>query len=154
METYKINFANSTITITSAFAKNAAKTNSAEYKLLSKLQKDFPNFSIVQRTHKTPAKYTNRNGEESIRNPYKNLTFENMERFISAIPNNKELLKEYNFLKETASALQLNTYAIVRKWFSTQFPKYKSNPLFYLDTQIKLVKGMDVLKEEAELRNA
>ena len=154
MENYKLNFVNSTITITSAFAKNAANTNSAEYKLLTKLQKDFPNFNIVQRTHKTPVKYTSKNGEQSIRNPFKNLTFENMERFMSAIPNNNEFLREYSFLKETASALQLNAYSIVRKWFCTQFPKYKSNPLFYLDTQIKLVKGIDVLKEEAERRDA
>lgn len=150
MERYKIDFANKTITITSAFAKKAANLDSAEYKLLKKLQKDFPDFSVRTNTHKTPTKYKNKNGETTVCNQFKNLTFEHMELFMEELPDNEAFLAEYRFLRETASKLQLNPYMIVRKWFCEQFPKYKSNPLFYLEETVKLIKGTDILNAEEE----
>ena len=68
MKRYKIDFANKTITITSAFAKRAAEnTESEEYKLLKELQTDFPAFSVCAKTHKTPTKYKNKNGDPQHR---------------------------------------------------------------------------------------
>ena len=154
METYRINFAANTITITKDFEDKLQIPDSEEYEFLKTLQTDFPGIRVVNRTHKTPAYYTNKkSGEKSIRNPFKNLKFKHMEAFMQAIPNNEQFLREYEFLKDKAAALQLNPYAIVREWFCAQFPKYKTNPLFYLDAPITLVKGKDVL-EEAERRKA
>ena len=150
MESYKINFAAQTITITKAFEKKCSDPETAEYMLLRTLQTDFPAFTVKRKTHKTPSSYTSSNGETSIRNPFKNLTFEHMEKFMSAIPDNRAFFDEYHFLKDAAAALQLNPYALVRKWFCEQFPQYKSNPLLYLNAPLQLVKGAEVLQKAAE----
>ena len=52
-------------------------------------------------THRTPARYTSKQGDVSACNPYKNLTYEKMEQFISALPNSTEYRRQYDFLKPT-----------------------------------------------------
>lgn len=64
MNGYKINFVDNTITITADFAKAMNDPNSKEYKAIARVRKDFPDFEIVRKTHRTPAKYINKQGEE------------------------------------------------------------------------------------------
>ena len=82
MENYKIDFTTKTLTITKAFSDQAEKPNTKEYKLLTKFLNDFPDLKIVRKTHKTPKNYTSKSGEKTKCNPYKNLTYKNMELFI------------------------------------------------------------------------
>ena len=87
---YKIDFASKTITMTAEFEKAMSDPNSSAYQTIQKLCADFPNMRIVRRTHRTPVRYVSKQGDVSACNPYKNLTYEKMEQFISALPNSTE----------------------------------------------------------------
>lgn len=115
MNAYNVDFAKMTITITADFAKRMNNPNSEEYKTICRFRKDFPAMRIVNRTHRTPRKYVSSStGEKFNCNQFKNLTYERMERFISALPKSEEYQREYNFVKNYASAVQHNGYTLVR----------------------------------------
>lgn len=140
METYKMNFAAKTLTITKAFADAAAADpNSAEYNLLMKFQQDIPGLIIERKTHKAPSKYKTKNGEVYSCNQYKNLTYKHMEAFISTLPNSKEVMEVYNYLRYGVGLVQASPYATVREWFIQQFPLYRKNPLFYMKNEVKII---------------
>ena len=147
---YKIDFASQTITITAAFEQAMSNPKSDAYKTIQKLCADFPDMRIVRRTHRTPTRYTSKQGDVSACNPYKNLTYEKMERFMDALPNGAEYRKQYDFLKSPAAAIQTNGYSTVREWFIAQFPLYRKNPLFYLTETPKIISGIDFAKQQAE----
>lgn len=127
-QAYKVDFTTRTITITAEFEKAMSNPEAAEYKIIRQLCADFPGMRIVKRTHRTPTHYTSKNGEKSACNPYKNLTYEKMERFMDALPNGAEYRKQYDFLKSPAAAIQTNGYSTVREWFIAQFPLYRKIP--------------------------
>ena len=68
---------------------------------------------------------------------------------MDALPNGAEYRKQYDFLKDYASQIQANGYAIVRRWFEKQFQEYKSNPLFYLTEQPKVITAAEFQKNNA-----
>ena len=150
MNTYKMDFASKTLTITKAFAEAAADPNSAEYRLMRTFQKDIPGLKIVRRTHKTPAKYKTKNGDVIYCNQYKHLTYENMEQFISMLPNSEEVETVYNSLRYGLGLPQPNTYSAVRNWFIQQFPQYRKNPLFYLENEVKVIDITKLLNQKHE----
>lgn len=162
MKNYKMDFTTKTLTITKAFADKAAdKADSAENKILLRFMNDFPDLKIVRRTHRTPRKYITKSGEEYSHNQYKNLTYENMERFINALKDgeSKEMVLEaYNFLRYGSGDIQTSTYKTVREWFVQQFPQYRKNPLFYLTNEVEPIDTkpfVDELKEkETKLKEA
>ncbi len=80
-------------------------------------------------------------------NQFKNLKYENMERFMSGLPNCEEYFAEYNFLRESATRIQTNGYALVRRWFVKQFPHFRKNPLFYVYNTPALVSASEVIAE-------
>ena len=63
--TYKIDFANNTLTMTKAFEAAANEYGSEEYKLLQQLRADFPGIQIIRKTRR-PSKTAR---------PNKNLTY-------------------------------------------------------------------------------
>jgi hypothetical protein len=140
MNPYKIDFTTKTLTITKAFSDASADPNSEEYAILTQFQKDIRGLKIVRKTHKTPTKYHNASGETTSRNQFKNLTYENMERFMNALPQREELMEVYTFLRYDAGFIQTNAYKTVRDWFMAQFPKFRSNPLFYINNEVKVIK--------------
>ncbi len=150
MNTYKMDFASKTLTITKAFAEAAADPNSAEYRLMRTFQQDIPGLKIVRRTHKTPARYYSKSGEKFYCNQYKHLTYENMERFISLLPNGEEVETVYNYLRYGLGLPQPNTYSAVRNWFIQQFPQYRKNPLFYLENEAKVIDITKLLNQKHE----
>ena len=142
MKNYKFDFTTKTLTITKVFADEAENPNSEEYAILMKFQQDFPNLKIVRKTHKTPSKYHTKSGEVYNCNQYKNLTYENMERFMNALPegeSKEKVLEYYNFLRNNAGAIQTSAYKTVREWFVEQFPLYRKDPLFYLKKEVKVI---------------
>ena len=142
MEKYKFDFTTKTLTITKAFAEKAENPETAEYNLLMKFQQDFPNLTIVRKTHRSPKKYHAKSGEVYNCNQYKNLSYENMERFMNALPegeSKEKVLEYYNFLRNNAGAIQTSAYKTVREWFVDQFPLYRKNPLFYLKNEVKVI---------------
>ena len=148
MEKFVFDVVSQTLTITAKFDKMMNDTKSDEYKLVQRFRKDFPNLTIAKKTHKSATSYTTKSGEKFNCNQFKNLTYDRMEKFISALPKNEGYLREYLFVKNFASAIQHNGYALVRKWFVAQFPEFRKNPLFYLYNTPELVSGFVFLEEE------
>ena len=137
---YKIDFASKTITMTAEFEKAMSDPNSSAYQTI--------------RTHRTPVRYVSKQGDVSACNPYKNLTYEKMEEFISALPNSTEYRRQYDFLKTYASGIQTNGYSIVRSWFIAQFPLYRKEPLFYLTGEHTVLSAADFLKKQEAMRQS
>ena len=150
METYKFDVVSQTLTVTAKFAEMMNDPSSEEYKLVVQFQSDFPNLKIAKRTHKSATSYTTKSGDKFNCNQFKNLTYDRMEKFIKALPKSESYLREYEFVKDFASAIQTNGYTVVRKWFVAQFPEFRKNPLFYLHNSPKLVSGAAFLEEETE----
>ena len=148
MEKFAFDVISQTLTITAQFAKMMNEPESDEYKLVMRFQKDFPNLTITKKTHKSATHCTTKSGEKFNCNQFKNLTYDRMEKFISALPKSESYLREYSFVKDFASAIQTNGYTLVRKWFVAQFPEFRKNPLFYLSHSPELVSGFQFLDEE------
>ena len=151
---YVVDFASKTITLTAEFEKAMSSPDDDAYKTIQQLCADFPGMRIVKRTHRTPTHYTSKNGEKSACNPYKNLTYEKMEQFISALPNSTEYRRQYDFLKTYASGIQTNGYSIVRNWFVAQFPLYRKEPLFYLTGEHTVLSAADFLKKQETMKQS
>ena len=131
---YNLDIVTKTLTISRDFANAIADPSSEEYKLYMKLMNDIPNLQVVRKTHKTPVKYKTKSGEVfRNRNQFKNLTYERMEAFINVF-RDKELENNYQTIKLFAevSSKNGNGYKIVRDWFLETFPKYRTNPAYYL----------------------
>ena len=148
MEKFTFDVISQTLTITAKFAKMMNDPESDEYKLVMQFRKDFPNLTIAKKTHTSATHCTTKSGEKFNCNQFKNLTYDRMEKFISALPKSESYLREYNFVKDFASAIQTNGYTFVRKWFVAQFPEFRKNPLFYLSHSPELVSGIQLLDEE------
>ena len=136
---YTLDLAQQTLTLSAAFSAAMNDPNSDEYKLVRQFQRDFPNLRIVRRTHATPTRYKNSDGTTTARNKHNGLTYERMERFISALPNSDEYRKAYDNAKAKAELMCASPYAAVSAWFMKQFPAFRTNPLFYLDNQPEII---------------
>ena len=155
MNTYKVDFVANTVTITAAFAKAMNDPTSAEYKIIAQIRKDFPEMEIIRKTHKTPSKYQTKTGEKFNCNQFKNLTYKNMETFIMGLPSAEAYMEEYLFLKNYAAEVQTNGYTIIRRWFVSQFPDFRKNPIVYLTNQPAVVSAAEVADQyEAEMATA
>lgn len=137
---YTLNLAAKTLTITKAFEEAVAEGRGTEYELYQRFLQDIPGLTIIRRTHASPRKYTAKNGEQYHCNPFKNLTYKNMERFIFGLPNKEEYLRAFRFLKDNAARPQSARYPIVRRWFEAQFPEFRANPLYYYFNEVPLQK--------------
>ena len=157
MERYRVNFEEQTITITNGFAKKLNNPTSDEYKLIKTLTQDFPSLEIVHQTHRSSAKYVNQQGEKLNCNQFKNLTFKNMETFISGLPNSEEYKEVYEFAKDYAGIIQTNKYTLVRRWFVAQFPDFRKNSVFYKKNPPAIIDFFEVaekVQQETEARKA
>ena len=148
MEKFQFDVISQTLTITAQFAKMMNDPESDEYKLVMRFRQDFPNLTITKKTHKSATHCTTKSGEKFNCNQFKNLTYDRMEKFISALPKSESYLREYSFVKDFASAIQTNGYTLVRKWFVAQFPEFRKNPLFYLYNEVKVVDITPFIEEE------
>ena len=156
MERYKFDAASKTLTIPAGYAKKLNDMDSAEFKHYNAMMQAIPGLTIVNRTHQSPSKCTSKSTGETFKcNQFKNLKYENMERFMSALPNCDVYFAEYDFLRDYATRIQTNGYALVRRWFVAQFPHFRKNPLFYVYNTPPLVSAAEVIAEmEAEEQNA
>lgn len=75
----KVDVANSRLVMDRTFAKNCAIAGSAEYNLLQSARKDYPNFTVEQRTIK-------RNANKEC---YRGLTYDYMKKYISSHESEK-----------------------------------------------------------------
>ena len=143
---YRIDFTTMTLIMTADFADQAYIPTTDEYEILTRLKKDFPDLKVERKTHRTPAKYTTKQGEEYTHNQFKDLTYKRMEKFLSRIPNGAVYQKEYEWVKAFATDLNGNGYPIVRKWFVEQFPHFRKDPLFYLNNSPLVLHGQKFIE--------
>ena len=150
MERYKFDAASKTLTITAGYAKKLNDMDSDEFKHYNAMMEAIPGLVVVNRSHRSPSKCTStETGEKFKCNQFKNLTYDNMERFIDALPHGKVYRQEYNFLRYYAACIQTNRYKLVRMWFVAQFPHFRKNPLFYVYNTPTVVKAAEVIDQEA-----
>lgn len=95
MEKFKFDVVAQTLTITAKFAEAMNNPEREEYKLVQKFRADFPALVIMRKTHKSATHYTTKSGEKFNCNQFKNLTYERMEKFLSALPKKESYLREY-----------------------------------------------------------
>lgn len=143
MENYKLDPVSKTLVVSAAFAKAMNDPTSEEYKLFVRLQHDIPTLEVSRRTHRSPSKYRSRSGEVFRCNQYKHLTYENMEHFIAALPQNDELMEVYDYIRYGAGLVQTSCYAAVRRWFEAQFPDFRKNPLLYFNHDFKVISDIE-----------
>lgn len=148
MKSYKFDIVSQTLTMTAAFAEAASDPTSAEYKLVRKFQRDFPNLRIDRKTHTTPTCYRNNDGSITARNKHNGLTYERMERFILAMSpkDDTDYLEAFYDVRDKAEKMCASPYSTVSKWFMRQFPKFRTNPLFYIDHQPDIIDFSEVLE--------
>lgn len=107
-----------TAQVTKAFEKQARIFGTDEYKLWKAYREDFPGAKMVTKSiKKNPNKKS-----------YKNLTYANMELFISE--TNSGLLVELE-KQIKLSKVQSNPYRAVLAWFLSTFPKYNEYKDFW-----------------------
>lgn len=135
--TYKIDFVNNTLTMTNAFEDAASNPTSQEYKLLQQIRADFPGLTIIRKTRRAPKKARHT----------KNLTYANMEKYMSVFKNSVELLAQFEVVKE-CSKQQPSPYKFVLDWFKVQFPNYKEQPDFSNNTS-KVI-DLETIKKKQE----
>lgn len=150
MERYKLDVVRKTLIITEGFSRKIKKAEGDEYNLYLRLMNEIPGLTVVRQTHKRPDKYKTKSGEEFNCNQFKNLSYTNMERFMSGLPHCDVYFAEYDFIREYATKIQTNGYALVRRWFIAQFPHFRKNPLFYVYNTPAVVPASDVIQEAAE----
>ena len=151
MNAYKMDFVSKTLIITADFAKAMNDLKSEEYALYKQLMTDIPNLKVVRKTHASPKKCRSKStGEVFNCNQFKNLTYENMETFMMALPNVDAYMTEYLFLRNHASDIQTNGYTLIRRWFVKQFPDYQKNPLTYIHTQPEVVSAAEAMADTAK----
>lgn len=154
MESYKIDFVSKTLIVTAAFEKAMNGPTSPEYALYIQLRRDIPGLKVARRTHKSPTKYRTKIGKVIHCNQYKNLTYENMERFINSLPKRDKLMEVYNYIRYGAGLVQTSCYAAVRRWFEAQFPDIHKNPLCYFNQDFNVITDIEPFikmeQEEAE----
>lgn len=149
MEKFRLDVVNKTLTISKGFADAVAAGEGEEYEFYTRLMNQIPGLNVVRQTHRTPSSYTTKGGEKFSCNQFKNLTYENMERFMAALPDNEGYFTEYNFVRNAAAGIQTSGYALVRKWFVAQFPEYRSNPLMYLHNKPAVLPGIAIVEQES-----
>lgn len=139
---YTIDFTERTLTLSASFAAKANDPTSDEYAIVCRILRDFPALRIVRKTHKSPAKPNKHSG----------LTYERMERFILAVSpkDDTDYLEAFYTVREMAEATCASPYAVVSAWFMKQFPKFRSNPLFYLDERPAIIDFSAVLDRAAK----
>ena len=150
MEKFKFDVVSQTLTISAKFDEQMENPMSEEYKLVMQFRADFPNLTIARKTHKTPSHYTTKSGEKFNCNQFKNLTYDRMEKFIAALPQNEEYMREYTVVKNFGTSVNGNGYPLVREWFMAQFPEFRKNPLFYLSNTPQIVIASTFMAEQAE----
>ena len=139
---YLYNPCDNTITITKAFAEKLQNPNSEESKIYRAIKADNPTITVRMRTHKTKSGHVNAN---------KLLTYSNMVAYMELLPRAEEYLTAFGKLLTCANITCLSPYAVVRNWFVDQFPKYRTDPMFYLTNDVDVLPTDKYLTEAKEV---
>ncbi len=110
--------------VTKAFQKQARIFGTEEFKLWREYLVIFPNAKMITKSiKKNPDRKTNRN-----------LTYKNMEKFLSTLPDAENLLKQFKVIK-TRSCSQNCPYRFVLEWFEEKVSGYESYGSFIQEVE-------------------
>lgn len=115
--TLKISHTNRTIIMDRTFAKFAMNTMSVEYAHLQQVRRDYPNYTVVQRTIK----------RNSDKESYKGLTYKYMEDYIMnhGKPEvRKKNIAEFNEMRLISEChSKAYRYPVIKSWFLEKYPE-------------------------------
>ena len=117
-----LNIEDNTATVTKEFMKKSCIFGTEEYKIMRQFRAENPDIHVTTKTIK----------KNPNKNSYKNLTYENIEKYIKTLDKAAELLKEFETAKEQ-SGIQSSPYRAVLAWFLKTFPDYDSYKDFFED---------------------
>ena len=113
----KVDIANSRLVMDRTFARNCVIAGSAEYNLLQATRKDYPNFSVVQRTIK-------RNANKEC---YRGLTYEYMREYIASHEPEETVDAVQVELEEMILISKCHSmgyrYPTIKAWFLDKYPE-------------------------------
>ena len=115
MKNIKLNYRKHTIEITKAFEKKAATYNSEEYRMLSKVRRENPDFRVVIVA-----------GSKGRADTYKGLTYDYMEKYMK-MKEDKEGLETLSQIRkqkdDELSFEKTQSFLKTRKWFLEKYPE-------------------------------
>lgn len=115
MKNIVVDYANSNISISSAFAKKAFTPGTDEYRQLMSVRQDFPEFSLVTRKFKTNTKQEH----------YRGLTYAYMREYISQ--HEEEAKPVLDKLDDQIGISKCHSlgkrYPLVKAWFLERYPE-------------------------------
>ena len=118
---YKIDFSNNTLIMNYKFSKQAMVYGSREYNIRKSILADYPNMNTIVQSGRKQTKASKT----------KNLTFKNMEKYITVVDESK--VAEFKKIKAARKAAN-NRYKYVKDWFVENFPNYATNKAFNENT--------------------
>ena len=77
MKNFSLSLTTKTLTITKAFEDAVATGKGNEYETYKRLMEDIPDLKVIRKTHASPRKYVNKQGEQFNCNQFKNITLIN-----------------------------------------------------------------------------
>lgn len=111
-----IDFTKKTIFITKEDQKRASVIDSAAYKEMCQMLKDYPGFSVAIKVRET----------KKDKKTYKNLSYKAMETYLQTAfsdDEQKKKMEEYRLIR-TRAAVAASPFAFVRKWFLEVYKEY------------------------------
>ena len=109
---FAVNFFTKTITGTKAAFNKASKGEGSHYEELTRLMAQHPEFKLDIKEPKI---------QKEKKETYEGLTFDLMKAFIEIQANSKELMKDYEDVKQFAKDAKMSIYPITKKWFLKTF---------------------------------
>ena len=113
----KVDIAEARLVMDRTFAKNCAIAGSAEYNLLQSARKDYPNFTVVQRT-------INRNAKKEC---YRGLTYKYMKEYIASHEPEETVAAVQVELEEMILVSKCHSmgyrYPTIKAWFLEKYPE-------------------------------
>ena len=125
------------LTVSPTFLKNASHLDSAEYRIIQQLRKDYGAITIVE--------------EKSSRKAPAMIRFAQMEKHISQCRDAKERLERFEKIK-ALSQIQNSPYKYVVTWFLENYANYSEQPQFDADGYL-IVKTKSELEAEKKSQN-
>ena len=117
MKNITLNYRKHTIEITKSFEKKASKYNSDEYRMLSKVRRENPDFRVVIVA-----------GSKGRADTYKGLTYDYMKKYMEMKEDKEglEILSQIRKQKDDELSFEkTQSFLKTRKWFLEKYPELK-----------------------------
>lgn len=139
--TFTFNHIEKTIIGTKSAIKRASVLGSDEYKILNKMMKEQPTYTVSEKIF---------NKKVESKKTYNGLTLSKMEEFIKTQPNSEENIVLFEAVKKVAKARNA-LYPLTKQWFLEKFDY--DGAIVIEEKNAVEIKDADLAKAAAELDN-